>query len=221
MADVKKVTAVVTKDSIYANQNTDSPVGGEYINFSPSSAVTIDPFVAFIQEESKFRVRIPYSRFYKIKYIISPYAANVGGDDSNIFSWRSYVAFTEALQLMCVSSITGVESEILTGVYKQDGVCLMSLYPISLSTQDRTYSYISGIVEGIVQLNAGDILQFKHSLTLGRKTFITGFNALLSDTSPPIGEYQIDVLSPAGTVNNPRFSASSGFYFEISEITDL
>lgn len=220
MVDVKKVTAVVTKDSIYNVTNGQNIVNG-YVDFAPSSATVIDPFSMFRQNDSKFQVVIPYSRFYKVKYVIFPYSANVGGNDAAIFSWRTFVGFTEALNLMRVSSVTNVENEVISGIYKQDGVCLLAITPTSASTASKTYSFLPGVIEGIVELNAGDVLQFKHSLTLGARTFVTGFNALITDTSPPVGEYKVDILSATNTINNAIFSASSGFFFEISEITDL
>lgn len=257
MVDVKRVTAVVTKNNFKENIQVNSPAGGEYVNLDPSSAIVIDPFALFTQEDSKFKIKVPYSRFYKVKYTIFPYQTAVGGDNSNIFAWRSYVAFTNAISLMRLSSVTNTESEITAGVYKQDAVCFYTVIPTSTTTATSTVSFVSGIVEGIVELNAGDELRFKYNLSLGRKTFITGFSAqfegnnlqptLNSVPGQPIGVYNISpggpvytgpvltsninldfpsainytVTSAFGTVNNPIFSAYFGFFFEISEITDL
>jgi hypothetical protein len=252
MVDVKRVTAVITNNTFKENIQADSPVGGEYVNFSPSSAVIIDPFAIFIQEDSKLKVKIPFTRFYKVKYTIFPYQTTVGGDNSQVSAWRSYVAFTNAIKLMKYSSVTNTESEVVTGIYKQDAVCFHSVIPTSSTTQKTTSSFVSGIVEGIVELNAGDTLQFKYELVLGKKTFYTGLTMtqdpgyvstanLQRIAGEPVGVYpSTDVgpvywsniglnlgpisfydIKPFGTINNAAFSAYFGFFFEISEITDL
>lgn len=232
MVDVKKVTASITKPYLYQGKNHPGQQSlTEYINFNPTNnppsvpgaessdtVYTIDPFAVFVQETSNvgtiLKVKVPFTRFYKIKYVIYPIGGGLGVTSSNSFYLiKPHTVFSEQLKLKRVTS--GIEYEMYPGIFKSDGS-----YTIS-KEYDGLGSYLSrGIAtaatfEGIVELYAGDELRFQHTLSVYSEVYPL---RVIFDTSTGYLEMTNDNTQMSSLYQN---TASSGFYFEMSEITDL
>lgn len=227
MVDVKKVTASITKPYLYLSQSSD-PL---YINFNPANnppvvpgaenintVYTIDPFALFIQESSELgillKAKIPFTRFYKVKYVIYPRGGSIaGGATTN--SWKlnkSHTVFSESVKLKRFTS--GVQSDIYSGIYRSDGSAIFN-YEFDGGTGYLIREvYTAAIFEGIVELYAGDELRFEHTLSVYKTSYPN--NVLYtSGVDLTLDNYPGGMSTPL--INN----ATSGFYFEIAEITDL
>lgn len=244
MVDVKKVTAVIRKPILYAAAS--ASVTNEVINFNPadnpivpetaSTVYTIDPFALFTQEDSKLKVKIPYSRFYRIKYVINPtntYTIDPNAKPDQFSIAKPILTSTESVVVKRLSY--GVSSTMSSGVYYQDGAGFIIYDPIMSGVSVTGYNLYKNLipasVEGIVELYAGDELTFEHTRVIFKnsKVFsIISNNVLLDDfyVSPiadaAYGYGQISLADfPSVSVDPNLFRLSSGFFFEISEITDL
>lgn len=250
MVDVKKVTASVKKPIYYAGLNTS--VTDEYVNFNPtdnpiypetaSTVYTIDPFVIFQQESGKLKVKIPFSRFYRFKYAIGITNASPAALPSTIDQFsiaKPILVCTESLVIER-ESYNGI-TQIQTNVYNQDGSGFITYDPvmvgINITGYDIRKTLTPGIVEGIVELYAGDVLTFKHSRTIFKKSDVINiygsnvilaspFNAPFPYSTPPdqgwgIADIPLSTQYPGVSVNSTAYIASASFFFEISEITDL
>lgn len=250
MVDVKRVTASVKKVALYTDQT--GSVTNEVINFSPSdnppNTYTIDPFAVFTQEAGALKVKIPFSRFYRIKYAISvtnvippsppPPPASQNTIDQFSIS-KPILVCTENL-IIERTSYNGT-TEIQSNVYNQDGSGFIAYDPVMIGSNITSYTVrktlTPGIVEGIVELYAGDVLTFKHSRTIYKESKIIGifgqniilaspFNAPFPYSTPPdqgwaIADIPMSTDFPAVVINDTAYKASASFFFEISEITDL
>ena len=243
MVDVKKVTAIIRKPYVYLSQTSTVT---EYINFNPannppspgesiSTVYTIDPFAVFQQEDNLLKVKIPFTRFYKIKYVINPIEVNKTNTSTNPFDIsKTHLAMTERIALRRVTSGSPqFGDEIRSGVYKQDGSALLTFDPVSSIPPQyviRT-TLTSAIFEGIVELYAGDTLIFEHTRTMLKRSFPGFLNVDILgnyfDPSPLTYPVAIrGVLYPSvnpqeSTFFENDFIATASFFFEISEITDL
>ena len=258
MVDVKKVTATIKKPIYYENQN--STVPNEVINFNPannptspissSTVYTIDPFALFIQEDSSLKVKIPFTRFYRFKYAITPtsvYTSTSTTPDSFSVS-KPIPVCSEALKIKRTSSGTTVE--IQENVYNQNGIGLITYDPtVNESGVITGYTprqiLTAAIIEGIVELYAGDILTFEHTRVVFKKSDVVRVSgglvvflnidqqpspylprSAIFDLSGYVGDgvYPITIQgisNNSATVNPDIFRANASFFFEISEITDL
>lgn len=229
MVDVKKVTASITKPFLYSPTSTSVT---EYLNFNPANnppivpgaetvntVYTIDPFAMLVQESSEvgtvLKVKIPFTRFYKVKYVIHPRGGGIGGVVTNN-SWKrnkSHTVFSEKILLKRYTS--GIEYDIYSGIYKSDG---SAIFNYEFNSADGNYLvrevYNAAIFEGIVELYAGDELRFQHALDVYKTSYPNDvtYNAGVT----------LELFNYSGGMSTPASNtASSGFFFEISEITDL
>lgn len=259
MVDVKKVTATIKKPIYY--ENASSTVSNEVINFNPannpispissSTVYTIDPFALFIQEDSTLKVKIPFTRFYRFKYALSPTSVytNTSTTPDPFSVSKPIPVCSEALKIKRITS--GVTVEVQENVYNQNGIGLITYDPIvdgSGNIIDYTPQQVltAGIIEGIVELYAGDVLTFEHTRVIFKKsdvriTSLSGGFGIVADPAAPYlprqlnfdisGNYLYDGIYPSflnvnsnsikATINTNIFRANASFFFEISEITDL
>lgn len=259
MVDVKKVTASIKKPIFYPAASTS--VTNEVVNFNPlnnpvtpidsSTVYTIDPFAIFIQEDSALKVKIPFTRFYRFKYSISltnvyPVATPSKPD---IFSVsKPILVCSEEVKIKRNSN--GSITEIQQNVYNQDGSGFIVYDPVmtgpTITDYDIRKTLTPGIIEGIIELYAGDILTFEHTRVIFKKSNINtisggiGMNMLDGGVNPYLprslnydinGNYIYDGIYPSflnlsennntAAIDANAFRASAAFFFEIAEITDL
>ena len=255
MVDVKKVTASVKKPSIYgAPVNT--AVTNESIDIDPSGSAPavyiIDPFAVFQRDSSRLEVKIPFTRFYRIKAVLSYSSFTSSSTSVDSFSMsKPLIGSTDVLTVNKVSS--GVTTVVNSNIFTQDGSGFVIFDPddSSATTFTKRYSVTPAIVEGIVELYAGDTLYFTHTRNFFDQISIRGLGGGIyveepggnatTATNPPyllVGQRIYSLGAYANTqyvggliVNNPfatngnlltqPYSSDSSFFFEISEITDL
>lgn len=229
MVDVKRVTASVTKPYLYVAPYTISTT--EYINFNPtnnppaipgaennSTVYTIDPFALFIQESSEvgtvLKAKIPFTRFYKVKYVIYPRGGSIGGPVTNN-SWKrnkSHTIFSESIKLKRYTS--GVEYDVYSGIYRSDGSAVFNYEFNGVDNYLIREVYTAAIFEGIVELYAGDELRFEHTINVYKTSY--------PDSVIYSAGVDLTLTNYPGGMSTPETNtAQSGFFFEISEITDL
>ena len=253
MVDVKKVTATIKKPSIYGSPVTTS-VTDENINIDPTglppTLYSIDPFAVFKQDNSRLEVKIPYTRFYRIKAVLSfsgfSTSSSAGSVDAFSIS-KPLIGSTDSLTINKISD--GFLSTINANIFTQDGSGYVVFDPddANASSFTKRYSLTPAIVEGIVELYAGDILYFTHTriffdfVTIRGMTGTTG----LIEPGTPLGQpyllpgvrntalgqyidttysswFSVSVpYGPNGNLISNPYSSNSSFFFEISEITDL
>lgn len=253
MVDVKKVTASVKKPIFYSNRSAADDVTNEVVNFNPAdnpvfpvtsaTIYTIDPFAIFTQEDNSLKVKIPFTRFYRLKYAIE--ITNVYTNPPTVqpdsFSIsKPITAVTESIVVKRLSN--GVTTDIKTNIYSQDGSGYIVYNPIiNGSNQITGFNLVKNcfpaIVEGIVELYAGDVLTFQHSRTVIKSTQVyrlqgtIGLKNLINFVPPydeywNIADFSVPSYDPSVSGEslasvNDYFRANAGFFFEISEITDL
>jgi hypothetical protein len=246
MVDVKKVTAAIRKPYLYISETASVT---ELINFNPannppnpgenvSTVYTIDPFAIFTQEDNKLKVKIPFTRFYRIKYVINPIELNkTQVPISPLDATKTHLALTESLVLRRVTEGSAPNGDaIKSGIYNQNGSSFLVFDPNSVSP-NPTFTvrtcFTAGIVEGIVELYAGDVLLFEHTRTMFKRSYVGVFSAdfyanVGDPNNPSVGSYTERFIGPmymtgvnGCTIYPDDFIATSSFFFEISEITDL
>lgn len=170
----KKVTALIKKPYLYTERATNFDGA---VDVDPASAFTLDPYSVLTREDSKLKVRIPFTRYYRLKCTITPSDLNPNSFDPDPFSINKPILLcTERLKLKRDSS--GVVTELQDSVYSQDGSGLIVYEPISTTGSGVLNSFIirqnvnAAVVEGIVYLYAGDVLTFEHSLRLMKSSEI-------------------------------------------------
>ena len=251
MVDVKKVTATIKKPSIYGSP-VNTSVTDESIDIDPTASAptiySIDPFAVFQRSSSRLEVKIPFTRFYRIKTVLSYSGFTTSSTTVDKFSAsKPLLGSTESLTINRISN--GVTTQVNTNIYTQDasGYVIFTPTNSNATTFSKDYTVTPAVVEGIVELYAGDTLYFTHS----RKFFqqanlainqLTG-SIYITDPQGAAGSYLhrgsliFDILgnyladqylaylattdsSVSASFVNP-YSSNSSFFFEISEITDL
>lgn len=242
MVDIKKVTAIIRKPYLYESQTSTVT---EYINFNPANnppspgegsntVYTIDPFSILTQENNRLKVKIPFTRFYRVKYVIAPLQVDKGAPVANsIDASKTHLAMTEELKLRRVTTGSLADGdEIKSGIYRQNGSAFLVFDPNTKSNPQYTVRtcLTAGVVEGIVELYAGDELIFEHTRVMFKRSYLSITNAQFIgdyfDPSPIAAEVAIYgsfyfLLTNYAEFIQDDFVAASSFFFEISEITDL
>ena len=247
MVDIKRVTASIKKPTLYSNPVTTS-VTGEAINIDPTSSApslySIDPFALFTRNEGNTRleVRIPFTRFYRLKAALSPVNFASSSTTVDRFSGsKPLLGCTESLKIKRISNNT--TTEINTNTYTQDGSGYVLFTPNNTTqpsspTYVKSYTVTPAIVEGIVQLLAGDVLYFEHNRTFSKQSNsnLYSLDGSVSLVEPGqliynnfTGAYEYTLYQGSVITNNSSvtvtssnpYSTNLSFFFEISELTDL
>jgi hypothetical protein len=251
MVDIKRVTATIKNPNIYGSAVTTN-VTNESINIDPSAVppnlYIIDPFAVFMQDNSRLEVKIPFSRFYRIKAVLSYSQFITSATSADAFSIsKPLIGSTDTLTINKISN--NVTSTINSNVFTQDGSGYVIFDPNNANASSFTKRYLltPAIVEGIVELYAGDVLYFTHTRNFFDQLSVLGFDGVtgLIEPSFPLGEtyllpgtrntalgvyidttysswFRIDLpYGPDGNLLTNPYSANSSFFFEISELTDL
>lgn len=249
MVDVKKVTALVKKPKYYSNASTN--VTDEVIDFDPTNnpifpetnntVYTIDPFAVFIRESNSLKVKIPFTRFYRLKCAIeltNVYTAVTPVSPDYFSISKPILACLESVKIIRTSGVS--VTTVQTNIFKQDGSGFLVYNPVGspISGYDVQKSISPAIVEGIVELYAGDILTFQHSRVIIPQVKVNGIIGSLglkTNIFPPpapyddywnLADFRMPSSDPAASgeplINIQNIHRSdAGFFFEISEITDL
>lgn len=215
MVDVKRVTASIKKVDYYTGVNTS--VTNETVNFNPSdnppNTYTIDPFAIFQQESNALKVKIPFTRFYKIKCALS--ISDTSDSTANIDQFalsKPLLTCSESLSINRLSN--GVTTPIKSNIYNQDGSGFLVYDPDSVPVSTFTIRKIltPALIEGIVELYAGDVLTFVHTRTMFKKAVTTAIYAFGNlSLQNPGGEFG---TGPYGTTylnRNPTYTGT-GIY---------
>jgi len=244
MVDIKRVTASIKKPTLYINPVTTS-VTGEDIDINPTLrepyVYIIDPFALFDWDGNRLEVHIPFTRFYRLKAALSFVNFASSATTVDRFSGsKPLLGCTESLTIKRISNST--ITEINTNTYSQDGSGYVLFTPndtpqSSSPTYIKSYTVTPAIVEGIVQLFAGDVLYFEHNRTFSKQSdsslrLLEGAIYLVEPGSlnyDVLGNYQStsyvgDVVignSYIAVTSSEPYSTNSSFFFEIQELTDL
>ena len=223
MVDVKKVTGVLSKSSLKVSQNANTDY---LVNFNPNdpldlSVLSIDPFSIFIQESNRLVVKIPFSRFYKVKLVIAPTSVSLPTTytDFNPFAQnKAVIAYTERPRIQIYRN-GAFYNDITKGIYTNPGGALISSQWRSANAYDAYKLYTPATVEGIVELLAGDELIFRSDFDIGRRTYPQRITLSLTNGWYIPREY-VGVTGET-FLTRDVCSVTTQFFFEISEITEL
>ena len=167
-----------------------------------------------------------------------------GTPDPDIFSIaKPILTCSQSINIQRLSN--GVTTDIKTNIFNQDGVAFLTYRPNMtnwpFSGYDKIKTLSPAVIEGIVELYAGDVLTFQHTRSMVSEVTITSIegtlalNNLIPSMSAPVGpwaeywnfaQFITPSLDPTASQEplisvNPIYRAWAGFFFEISEITDL
>lgn len=250
MVDVKRVTASIKKPILFKNE-TNSQYSAS-INIDPTNnpddpvpedvTYTIDPFSIFSQEVYNgsgpyLLVKIPFTRFYRIKYALTPNQleylpapAGLGNNGVDAFTLgKPVLSYNTPLEILRISN--GITTNLTQNFYNQDGSAYITFDPIINSDVHPTDPYLvtgydqkttfsPGIVEGLVQLYAGDLLFFRYTLNVLK--FVTQYQTRsLISTNYPADLYWVQEYPRRMYYWSNVWRCGASFFFEISELTDL
>ena len=255
MVDVKRVTATIKKPSIYGSP-VNTSVTDENIDIDPTASVptiySIDPFAVFQRSSSRLEVKIPFTRFYRIKTVLSYSGFVTSGTSVDAFSMsKPLIGSTDTLTVNRISN--NITTVVNSNIFTQDasGYVVFDPNDANATTFTKRYALTPAIVEGIVELYAGDTLYFTHTRNFFSQITIQGLSGgiyVVEPGSPPPPSIEPYLLAGNRTyaggslyantsyvgglsINNPYalngnlltqpYSSNSSFFFEISEITDL
>lgn len=250
MVDIKRVTASIKKpilfknltNSLYSDTIDLDPTDNPSDPTPENVTYTIDPFSIFSQETYNgsgpyLIVKVPFTRFYRIKYALTPNQleytpapAGLGNNGVDAFTLsKPVLSYNLPLEILRISN--GVTTNLTQNFYSQDGSAYMTFDPIinsdvhptepyKVTGYNQSTTFSPGIIEGISQLYAGDLLLFRFTLNVFK--FTTQYQTRTVITGSPYATLTWFQEYPIKMYYWPNvWKCGSSFFFEIQELTDL